>query len=68
MGEILRDDLKKTLENKRFSILANESMHLRNEMELRIMFRVVEDKVPVEEFLGIVRIRNGKGINYCRGY
>lgn len=60
MGETLRDELKKTLKNKKFSILADESTSLRKEMELSIMFRVVENQVPVEKFLTIVNIPNGK--------
>lgn len=60
MGEVLKEELKATLKNKKFSVLADESTSLRNEMELSIMFRVVEDKVPVEKFLAIVKIPNGK--------
>lgn len=59
MGEILRNELKKTLKNKKNSILADENTSLKNEMELSIMFRFVEDKVPVEKFLAIVKIPNG---------
>ncbi|BFZ04961.1 hypothetical protein BsWGS_08000 [Bradybaena similaris] len=60
MGEVLRGDLKKTLKNKKFSILADESTSLRNEMELSVMFRVMEDNVPMEKFLALVKIPNGK--------
>src|SRR5678816_1762687 len=60
MGEVLKDELKKTLKNKKFSVLADESTSLRNEMELSIMFRVVEGKNPVEKFLSIAKIPNGK--------
>lgn len=60
MGEVLRDELKETLKNKKFSVLADESTSLRNEMELSMMFRVMEDKAPVEKFLAIVKIPDGK--------
>lgn len=60
MGEVVREHLKKSLENKKFSILADESTSVRNEMQLSIMFRVMEGRVPVEKFLAVVKIPNGK--------
>jgi len=38
MGEILRNKMKETLKNKKFSILADESTSLKNELELSIIF------------------------------
>ncbi|KAJ8705417.1 hypothetical protein PYW08_012463 [Mythimna loreyi] len=60
LGEVLRGELKETLKNKKFSVLADESTSLRNEMELSIMFRVMQHKVPVEKFLAIVKIADEK--------
>ncbi|KAF5295072.1 hypothetical protein FQA39_LY13223 [Lamprigera yunnana] len=45
IGEVLRDELKEILKTKKFSILADESTSLRNEMELSMMFRVMEENV-----------------------
>jgi hypothetical protein len=40
--------------------LADESTSSRNEMELSIVIRVVEDKVPKEKFMEIVKIPTEK--------
>lgn len=39
MGEVLKDETKKTLKDKKYSILADENTSIGNEMELSIMFR-----------------------------
>lgn len=58
--KVLQDELKNTLKNKKSSISADESTSLRNEMELSMMFLAMEDKVPKEKFLAIVKISNGE--------
>ena len=52
--------LEEDIDKQKFSILVDESSSARNEMELIMMFRVMEDKVPMEKFMAIVKISDGE--------